>query len=481
MREVRRSFALPPLRLAHASDVSSVPGLATRQASRSITFAWLSLFGVLLSLASNARSQVEWLRRDILANPANTSDYDVTYDLRRMQYVFFGGSGVNNRDTWIFDGSRWRMQQRAVAPPARAGHKLVYGITRNHAVLFGGRDWSLFDDTWIWDGDLWTRVVTVTKPPARADHALAFDEARGRHVLFGGRDAQQSFADTWTFDGSQWQHHITVGGPPARTHASMSYDPRRGRVLLFGGSDGNGYLGDAWEWDGGRWTRIVTSSGPEPRRSAGMAYDRFREVQVLHGGVDASGLLNDTWEFDGLAWKQRFSSAKPPAAWKPILSYDLASQRMTHLGQDWMWSYGSKRPAHARPFGTSCGRTHAKPFTTCHRLPWLGRRLEVDTDNVGSNALTLLALGFSRSRFGAAVLPLLLDSEHMPGCALLVSIEAVESKRSLGGKTRWTFDLPDLLSFAGNEIHAQAFVFDPLANARGIAASNGLTLGLGAL
>ncbi|MCB9919318.1 MAG: hypothetical protein H6832_13025 [Planctomycetes bacterium] len=426
------------------------------------------------------RTQADWSAHKVLANPASSTDFAVASDVRRSLMVLFGGSGSNDTDTWLFDGSLWRSVRNPVAPPSRAGHRLEYGIVRNTCLLFGGRSWDYLDDTWEWDGNRWIPRTTNHSPPARADFGLTFEVARGRHLLFGGKDDRSVFDDTWSFDGSDWTRLTPLTSPTARVYPSMAYDSHRARVVLFGGHDRE-YLDDTWEWDGTDWKQIQPTSRPPARRSAGMAYDRFRRVIVLHGGIDDFGARRDTWEFDGSTWSQRRPQTTPPASWQTVLAYDSARNRTTLFGPNTIWSYSTNRPAAAVSYSTGCGSLGAIPQTTCDRLPWLGRRLVVDTDNVAANRLALLVLGVHRDRFGSRPLPWPIDSHGMPGCALATSIEAAHATTTLGGRARWSIPVENQPLLAGRRLFAQAFVFDPSANQRGIAVSNALDLTIGVL
>ncbi len=132
-----------------------------------------------------------------------------------------GPSGPNSvtpqylNDTWLWDGSTWTKQSVTVAPPARE-NAAVAASPSGGVVLFGGEgnatrvsDTGWLNDTWLWDGSSWRLQAPPASPPAREYAAMATGPATGL-VLFGGQACCQSgnayaLADTWRWDGGTWQ------------------------------------------------------------------------------------------------------------------------------------------------------------------------------------------------------------------------------------------------------------------------------------
>lgn len=425
----------------------------------------------LVALATPSAGQVDWRVHDTRASPPSRNDFDMTYDVRRREFVLFGGVGRNHTETWLYDGLHWRSTTPAVTPSRRYGHRLCYDVVSNRTLLFGGRDWNELGDTWEWDGRRWLERKTTRSPSPRAFFGMSYEASSGRCLIFGGESPHGRLADTWSFRGADWQKIATTRAPSARSHVSMCYDARRRRIVLFGGS-GRSYLGDTWEWDGIDWNRRTPPKSPPPRARAGMSYDRERERVVLFGGVNSAGMLRDTWEWDGISWTERQALRAPPAVWSPVLGHDDRHRNIMLFDGRRTWTYGTTAPATHHAFGTSCGRRGLQPALHALGLPWLGDRFELEVVNAPPNRLALLVLGSSRDRIGKLPLPLDLASYGMTSCALRTNIETVYASESVGGRARWTLTLSSDPRIVGRVFFAQAFVFDPLANTRGLVVSN---------
>lgn len=202
-------------------------------------------------------------------------------------------------------------QKQDIGPRPRIAHAMVFDVTRQRVVLFGGTTLagSHFGDTWEWDADSWTQVQDIG-PSARAFHAMAYDNVRRRVVLFGGQNATGIEGDTWEWDGENWTQ-VADSGPAARSRHAMTFDSTRQRVLLFGGQAAAGTMNDTWEWDGDEWVQQA-DSGPSPRINPAMAYDSVRNRVVLFGGATAGVGLGDTWEWDGEAWTEEADFGPDP-------------------------------------------------------------------------------------------------------------------------------------------------------------------------
>jgi hypothetical protein len=200
------------------------------------------------------------------------------------------------------------------APPASAGHSLVYANHAGMVVLVNAGLGGMTSPTastptriWGWTGTAW-RLLDSSGPPVRNLGGVAYDSRRNVLVLFGGGyDATHIYGDTWEWNGT-WRQ-ITGDGPEARDHTQMAYDADRGRVVLFGGSGTNPNVafGETWEFDGTRWQRAATS-GPTGRVHHALQYDAQARRTVMYGGfVPGSAALGETWTWNGTTWAQSSS------------------------------------------------------------------------------------------------------------------------------------------------------------------------------
>ncbi len=196
------------------------------------------------------------------------------------------------------------------APPASAGHSLVYASHVGMVVLvnagLGGMSQppaTTPTRVWGWTGTEW-RVLDASGPPIRNLAGVTYDTKRQVLVMHGGSyDLGRMYGETWEW-ATGWRQ-IKGAGPGPRDHTQMAFDASRGRTVLFGGggSDPNVVFGDTWEFDGSTWTR-APARGPAARVHHTMQYDAASQRVVLFGGVapGAAGTFNDTWSWDGVRW-----------------------------------------------------------------------------------------------------------------------------------------------------------------------------------
>ena len=244
----------------------------------------------------------------------------MAFDTRRGVLVLYGGinggtgssSGTRYGDTWEFDGRHWT-ERNVHTPGPRDHHAMAYDEARGVTVMYGGEtyDRSFARETWVWDGTRWKVADSLTGPGGLDHHAMAYDSRRQRVVMFGGgrpafrgQPALRS-SDTWEWDGSRWERAASEGPPPISA-GRMAYDVARGVTVLFGGDRTRS---ETWTWDGVRWEEHRVP-GPSPRSVHAMAYDAGRERVVLFGGGGPGGpglynSFNDVWEWDGVRWMKR--------------------------------------------------------------------------------------------------------------------------------------------------------------------------------
>ena len=231
---------------------------------------------------------------------------------------------------WGWNGTGWLLLDSA-GPPVRNLAGVAWDSRRHTLVMHGGtydRDRS-YDETWEWSRPSgWRRFVGAG--PGLRDHTqMAYDPERGRAVLFGGsgNDPNTAFADTWEFDGTRWAW-VATGGPPALVHHAMQYDPGLRRVLVFGGfTPGGRHLGDTWAWDGTRWT--VMPPAAEPRTHGRMAFHRRFDAMLAVGNLRSATLALVR---GAAGWAPLSVAGGPSPRYLPDVAYDARRDVMVLFG-----------------------------------------------------------------------------------------------------------------------------------------------------
>ena len=230
---------------------------------------------------------------------------------------------------WSWNGSDWALIDSS-GPPIRNLAGVTYDARRRVLVMHGG-SYDLgrsYGETWEWSGT-W-RQVTGSGPGVRDHTQMAFDSQRGRAVLFGGSGTDPNVAsgETWEYDGSTWTR-VSDQGPAGRVHHSMHFDAAAAQVVLFGGNvPGASTLGDTWTWDGSRWTSA--GSGP-PQSHASLAFHRGLNALVSVGGSRASSGLEMLIRRNG-AWLPLSTGAGPSARILTGVAYDERRNVMVLFG-----------------------------------------------------------------------------------------------------------------------------------------------------
>lgn len=205
-----------------------------------------------------------WAQRFPVTSPAPRSGHAMAYDAARRQVVLFGGVSTGGfstfNETWVWDGSNWIRKFPSTSPPARSLTAMIYDTKRDQILLFGGFPdvfsgaIGAIDDTWIWDGLTWTQKSLARSPSARYYHVLVYDVSTNQSVLFGGVHDMGGdplppiLNDTWIWDGSNWIQMSPATSPPVRDAAGASYDSVRAQIVLFGGFNYDGLRADTWVW-----------------------------------------------------------------------------------------------------------------------------------------------------------------------------------------------------------------------------------------
>lgn len=368
--------------------------------------------------------------------PHNVTVANAVYDSLRHRIVTFGGDSSNN-ETWEWDGAQWSHPNPLVRPIARSECAMAFDRTRGVTVVFGGLDTfgNFLQDLWEWDGATWVQRAATTPLGPRVTTLMAFDPVRQNVILYGGlRSALGStiaFTDTWAWDGAAWTQHTPSTPPPYDVRRVIATDLHRQRVVLYGGASGGTAT---WEWDGSEWASITSSTPGGPREGHGMAYDPSGRRTVIFGGTSTGFLVQDTW------------------------------------------IYRTPLPANVAPFGSGCEGSAGTPALSAapYTLPWLGDTMR--------NTVTSVPIGEPGALFVSSfstTLPAPLGAIGMPGCDLLVGLDALEFRPAVAERAEWTLAIPNVPFLAGVVFRQQAFVRDAAANPLGFAASNGLVVTIG--
>lgn len=242
----------------------------------------------------------DWRVADVSLNPPALSFHAMAWDSINGEAVLFGGNldqaggpAGKSDETWIWNGATWKQAVVAVSPQPRSGHAMAFDASRGMVLLFGGEDeeGNLLDDTWGWHGGRWERLDATRSPDPRQGHEMAYDAVRQEVVLFGGLGGAGNTNDTWTWDGAGWILRAETGRPSPRSfHAMAGKEPACG-VVLFGGDADGGESDESWHWDGESWSSVTVNMSPGPRRGHGLAWDLDREKWVAYGGSSADGKL----------------------------------------------------------------------------------------------------------------------------------------------------------------------------------------------
>ncbi|MCK5940768.1 MAG: hypothetical protein KAI24_02265 [Planctomycetes bacterium] len=371
----------------------------------------------------------DWTLLATTGDPGERHTFGICYDEVRSVVVMFGGSDnsyVPSGETWEFDPLTltWtNVTPVGANPQARWGCKLVYDLSRNVTVLYGGWGGAGFtNDTWEWDGASWTQVTTANLPSPRDRFGMCYDLARSRVVLFGGISAQVS-DETWEYDGVDWTLVPTATTPPARQKNYLAYDVLRGVSIMQGGQANAQQLLDCWEYDGGNW-RLVPSTPSPARGENATCYDLLRGRVVVFGGYSFNGVNTDTWEF-------------APATTPRFTGYGKGCAGSA--GVPTLQPTGGVMPAIGASFGFTIGN-----------LPTAG-------------GAGVLAVGESNYQFGALPLPFDLGAIGWTGCTVYLAPIGSVGFVHASGTGNVPLPVPNDPLLAGFTFHAQAASLDPAA------------------
>ena len=215
-------------------------------------------------------------------------------------------------------------------------------------VLFGGV--NNYDNTWLWNGTRWRLARPPISPPGRLGASAAFDPQMGEVLLFGGHlESGDPASDTWGWNGATWRELATgSGGPPPGEGSAMAWDDATQQMVLVTavseGGAGN------WIWRGHRWVNQQSSYFPNAAFVSGMAFDPVTRSLLAVGCCQAptsnGGTVDTTWRLDRGVWRQILLAPNPPAVGSS-LALDPALGRVVMCSCDaivtsepemWMWT-----------------------------------------------------------------------------------------------------------------------------------------------
>lgn len=123
-------------------------------------------------------------------------------------------------------------------------------------------------------------------------------------------------------------------------------------------------------------------------------------------------------------------------------------------------------------FGVGCPGTAGVPRLSAPASPRVGEQFEVRVANLVPFSFAVLLIGASNASWGPLPLPADLSVVGMPTCQLYVSGDASIALFNTSGSTNWTTTIPADYGLPHARFFTQCLPFDPVANLRGIVASN---------
>ncbi len=268
------------------------------------------------------------------AGPSARYSAALAYDAARHVYVLFGGETAKGTSdqTWTWDGRAWKHMSPAHKPSPRRTAGMGYDPAHRVVVLYGGlvpdqAEGIEEGDTWTWDGEDWTEVDPGPGPPGRR-RGQTLTAAGDRAILFGGHSGNQTYyGDAWSWNGGAWVRVDVGADPPGRGNSAAVWDAVDSSLLVFGGSGINATAGpgaqgiplsDAWALSGGRWTELH-GSGPGRLAYANAIWDGGGKRAVVLLGMPCPNPSGAAWAWDGKAWAQ-LANPGIPARWGAALA-----------------------------------------------------------------------------------------------------------------------------------------------------------------
>ncbi|WP_455392935.1 Kelch repeat-containing protein [[Eubacterium] cellulosolvens] len=224
-----------------------------------------------------------------------------------------GGSGKDNNETWVYDLSDNRWQNKSLLNPTPTtypstryteGFTSIWGTDK--VMIFGGKNFpTYYNDIWIYDvsANSWIeKKPTGVKPSPRTYISMAPIAGTDKVLMFGGNYSQPM--ETWVYDLSDNKWTKMMKLPSTLRGSEFAPICGTNKVLFFGGWT-TWYSNETWIFDlnggpQGGWENITHLTPLLFRYRHGMASVDNTNKIVLFGGAIGQNpwSSDDTWVFE---------------------------------------------------------------------------------------------------------------------------------------------------------------------------------------
>ncbi len=434
------------------------------------------------ALLTAANLPAQWVAATPPTTVGNRAGHCMAGDLAGNALLFGGAATFSPlAQTWTYDGATWTQLAPTTTPTGRTMADMVYDISRNVYVLYGGWTTAISvgtgsNQTWEWNGTNWNQASPASNPGGLWKHSMAYDSARSRVVLYGGSTNGFPIANaaTWEYDGTNWTQVPGATQPGPRERAAMCYDVGNAVTVLFSGIDPQvGGNTTTWLFNGTTWSAApVVGATPAARTGARMVYDLVRGVCVLVGGMNPTNgaAFNDTWEWNGVTWNQVPTAATPGRDFG--LAFDAARRLVVRHGGivgSTVNGVTDEYGARVKSFGIGCVGSVGAPLLAASDAPRIGQPWPLVLSNCNpTQPVAVFALGLS----ALGALPL--DFLGMTGCIGYATPDLIIYAPAVAGAAGWSLPLPANIGLMGIPLFAQGVSVDPGFNPAGAVSSNAI-------